>query len=216
MHFKGIIFDLDGTLIDSLDDIANSMNTVLQQHGFPTHEIQAYKYFIGNGLRNLVQKTLPANQQDEDMVTICFTKLVELYRTNCINKTKPYEGIADLLDALVSQNLKISVFSNKADELTKKIVETLLPDWDFEVVIGLSVEAHKKPNPYVALQISQKTGIPPGEIIYVGDSGTDMQTANNAGMFAVGALWGFRSKEELTSNGAKHLLNHPMDLIQLL
>lgn len=216
MHFKGIIFDLDGTLIDSLEDIADSMNSVLLQHGFPAHEILAYKHFIGNGLRNLVQKTLPANQQDDDLVNRCHTMMVELYRTNCINKTKPYEGISDLLDALVSRNLKISVFSNKADELTKKIVESLLPDWDFEAVTGLSVEAYKKPNPFVALQISEKTGIPPGEIIYIGDSGTDMQTANNAGMYAVGALWGFRSKEELSSNGAKYLINHPMDLIQLV
>jgi phosphoglycolate phosphatase len=216
MNFKGVIFDLDGTLVDSLEDLADSMNTVLQNFSFPTHPLEAYKHFIGNGIRNLVYKTLPEANRDEGTIDTCFNLMIEVYRGNCLNKTKPYDGIPGLLDALVSRNIKLAVFSNKADEFTRKMVQTLLPGWKFEAVVGFSAEAYKKPNPFVALQISEKFGIGPGEIIYVGDSGTDMLTANNAGMYATGALWGFRSREELLSNGAKLVINKPLDLLAVL
>jgi phosphoglycolate phosphatase len=216
MKFKGVIFDLDGTLVNSLEDIADSMNTILQNHNFPIHSLQSYKHFIGNGIRNLVYKTVPDENRNETTINECYDLMIEEYRTNAINKTKPYDGITGLLDELVSRNIKLAVFSNKADEFTKNIVHTLLPEWKFEAIVGFSVDAHKKPNPFVALQISQKFGVSPEEIIYVGDSGVDMQTANNAGMYAVGALWGFRTKEELTSNGAMYLINKPWDLLKIL
>jgi len=216
MNFKGVIFDLDGTLVNSLEDLADSMNTVLRDHNFPTHALPAYKHFIGNGIRNLVYKTLPEANKDETLIDTCYDLMIEVYRNNCVNKTKPYAGIAGLLDKLVSHNMKLAVFSNKADEFTRKIVLTLLPDWNFEAIVGLSVDTYKKPNPFVALQISEKFGVNAEDIIYVGDSGTDMQTANNAGMYAVGALWGFRTEEELTSNGAKYLISNPLDLMEIL
>ncbi|MFA6335142.1 MAG: HAD family hydrolase [Bacteroidales bacterium] len=216
MKFKGVIFDLDGTLVNSLEDLADSMNIVLQNYNLPTHDLQAYKYLIGNGIRNLVRRALPESDSEEELINKCFNSMIEVYRNNCINKTKPYIGIVDLLDELVSRQMKLAVLSNKADELTKKIVSDLLPNWNFEAITGLSNEANKKPNPFGALQISEKSGVRPEKIIYVGDTGIDMQTANNAGMYAVGALWGFRTKEELISNGAKYLLNHPLDLIQIL
>jgi len=215
MDFKAVIFDLDGTLVNSLEDLADSMNSVLQNCNFLTHEIQAYKHFVGNGIRDLVCKALPEANKDLELIDKCYNMMIEVYRNNCVNKTKPYDGIVELLDELILHNMKLAVFSNKADEFAKKIVLTLLPNWNFEAIIGLSTEAHKKPNPLGALQISEKLGIIPEEIIYVGDSGIDMQTANNAGMYAAGALWGFRTKEELTSNGAKYLLSHPSDLIRV-
>lgn len=216
MKFKGVIFDLDGTLVNSLEDLADSMNTVLQQFSFPTHELPDYKHFIGNGIRNLVYKTLPQENRNEATINECYDMMIEEYRANAINKTKPYDGITGLLDELVSRNIKLAVFSNKADEFTKNIVHTLLPEWKFEAIVGFSTEAYKKPNPFVALQIGGKFGVSTEEIIYVGDSGIDMQTANNAGMFAVGALWGFRTQEELTSNGAMYLINKPLDLLKIL
>jgi len=216
MHFKGVIFDLDGTLVDSLEDLADSMNSILQKFNFPIHVHSAYKYFIGNGIRNLVFKSLPEANRDEATINECFNLMIEVYRNNAVNKTKPYDGINELLDELVSRKMKLAVFSNKADEFTKNIILTLLPKWNFEAIVGLSTEAHKKPNPFVALQISEKLRIRPEDMIYVGDSGTDMQTANNAGMYAVGALWGFCSKEELTANGAKYLIDNPMELIKIL
>jgi len=216
MKFKGIIFDLDGTLVNSLGDIADSMNNVLQRYGFPSHELQAYKHFIGNGMKNLVREALPESSKDEELIIRCYGSMMEEYRNNCINKTQPYDGIVELLNELATFKMKLAVFSNKDHELTKKVVKALLPNWNFEVVIGFSAKIPRKPNPLGALLISQQLGIDPENLIYVGDTDVDMQTANSAGTYAVGALWGFRTKEELTSNGAKYLLNHPLELIKML
>ena len=133
-----------------------------------------------------------------------------------LNKTRPYDGIGELLDKLVSRRIKLAVFSNKSDDFTKHIVSSLLSNWNFEAVIGLSNEAHKKPNPLMAIKISQIFDLSPDEIVYVGDSAVDMQTANKAGMYAVGVLWGYQGREELLANGAQRLLNHPWDLLNIL
>jgi phosphoglycolate phosphatase len=215
MDFKGVVFDLDGTLVNSLDDIADSMNAVLQGRGFPVHEVDAYKMFIGNGIRNLVRVTLPESNRDEPTTAACHEQMVELYERNCLNKTKPYDGIIELLNELQARGLKLSVFSNKADAFTNRIVRALLPDC-FEIVLGLRPDAPKKPDPWGALHIAEKLGLRPGEFLYIGDSNIDMQTAGNAGMVPVGALWGFRSREELLAGGAEHLIAHPMDLLKLL
>jgi phosphoglycolate phosphatase len=217
MKFEGVLFDLDGTLIDSLDDLADSMNTVLQNNHFPTHETEAYRQFIGGGLRNLVRMVLSnAYKENEELVNRCLASMVEIYNENCMNKTRPYEGIPELLDELASRRMKLSILSNKNDALSKKIVQTLLPQWKFEYIVGLTTEALKKPNPAEALRISRGLDILPENMLYVGDSGIDMQTAKNAGMYAAGALWGFRSKEELLVNGARVVLDHPSGLISLL
>ncbi|WP_291099882.1 MULTISPECIES: HAD family hydrolase [unclassified Flavobacterium] len=215
MKFKGVIFDLDGTLVNSLEDIADAMNSVLQDLNYPTHSYDDYQYFIGSGLRNLVGKSLPSTHNNENQIEKCLNLMVEIYRDACTHKTKPYDGIVELLDFLISRNMKLSVFSNKSDELTKKIVADLFPNF-FDAAVGLSIESLKKPNPFEAIEISKSLGLNPEEIIFVGDSGIDMQTATNANMFAVGVLWGYRPKEELISNGAKYLLSHPLDLIPIL
>ena len=215
MKFKGVIFDLDGTLVNSLEDIADAMNKVLQELDFPTHSYEDYQYFIGSGLRNLVSKSLPSSQNNESQIEVCLNLMIAIYRNACTNKTKPYPGIVELLDYLISINMKLSVFSNKSDELTKKIVADLFPNY-FKTAVGLSTESLKKPNPFEALEISKNLGLKPEEMIFVGDSGIDMQTATNANMHAIGVLWGYRPEEELIANGAKHLLNYPLDLIPLL
>lgn len=214
--FKGIIFDLDGTLVNSLEDLADSMNMVLQQYNFPSHEIQDYKQLTGKGIRNLVCNALPQGHHDNELINNCFDSMMDVYRKNCIQKTKPYDGILELLNELAVRKMKIAVFSNKADEFTKKIVMEVFSMWNFNEIVGLVDEADRKPNPKSAILISKKLGINPENMIYVGDTGIDMQTANNAGMYAVGALWGFRTKEELISNGAKSVIKNPIDLIQLL
>ena len=215
MKFKGIIFDLDGTLVNSLEDIANAMNSVLIDLDYPTHSYEEYQYFIGSGLRNLVSKSLPEHHNNETQIERCYQLMVEVYSDNCTNQTNPYNGIIELLDYLIAHNIKLSVFSNKSDELTKKIVAALFPGY-FNPVVGLSIESLKKPNPFEALEISKTLGLQPEEMIFVGDSGIDMQTATNANMFAVGVLWGFRPEEELIANGANQILKHPSDLIQIL
>lgn len=215
MKFKGIIFDLDGTLINSLEDIADSMNKVLQDLNYPTHSYDVFQYFIGSGLRNTVTKALPASNNSDDQIEICFERMVKVYSENCTLKTKPYEGIIELLDNLVSKNIKLAVFSNKADELTKKITGEIFPEY-FDASVGLSVESLKKPNPFEAIAISEKWGLKAEEIIFIGDSEIDMQTAVNANMFAVGVTWGYRTEEELIASGAKLVINHPSDLIKTL
>lgn len=215
MKFKGIIFDLDGTLVNSLEDISDAMNTVLTSLNYPTHTYDTYQYFIGSGLRNLVSKALPASNNTEIEVENCFNAMVIEYREVCTLKTKPYNGIVELLDNLTSQNIKLAVFSNKADELTKKIAAEIFPDY-FDSAVGLSTEALKKPNPFEAIEISKNWNIKPEEILFVGDSDIDMQTAINANMFPVGVSWGYRTEEELKASGAKVVINSPLDLIEVL
>lgn len=215
MNFKAVIFDLDGTLVNSLQDIADSMNIVLKSYNFPTHSYKEHQSFIGSGIRSLVSKSLPVTHNNEKQIDSCFNAMIEVYRDHCTHKTKPYDGIIELLDNLKSRDIKISVLSNKADEFTKKITHALFPNY-FDPVIGLSIEAHKKPNPFGAVEISKTLRLKPEEIIYIGDTGIDMQTANNANMFAIGVLWGFRPKEELILNGAKYLLSNPLDLIKII
>ena len=215
MKYKAVIFDLDGTLVNSIEDISDAMNSVLQNHNYPTHSYKAYGNFIGSGIRNLVQKALPPTHNNEEKVTTCFDAMMNVYRNQCIHKTKPYDGIIELLDTLKSRQLKLGVFSNKADEFTKKVTLALLPNY-FDSIDGLTIESHKKPNPIKAIQISRNLGIKPEDIIFVGDSGIDMQTANNANMYAVGVSWGFKPKEELIADGAKLVLNNPLELIDVL
>ncbi|RED44091.1 phosphoglycolate phosphatase [Winogradskyella eximia] len=215
IKFKAVIFDLDGTLVNSLQDIADAMNTVLKSYNYPTHSYEKHQSFIGSGIRSLVSKSLPLAHNDEQQVERCLHAMIEVYRDNCTNKTTPYDGIIELLDNLVSRDIKLSVLSNKADELTKKITHALFPNY-FDPVIGLTSELLKKPNPFTVIEIAKNLGIKAEEIIYVGDTGIDMQTATNANMYAVGVLWGYRPKEELVANGAQYILSHPLDIMKLI
>ena len=215
MKYKGIIFDLDGTLVNSLEDISDAMNIVLKGLNYPTHTYDTYQYFIGSGLRNLVSKALPSSNNKEEQIEICFEMMIQEYRKICTLKTKPYEGILELLDNLTSQNIKLAVFSNKADELTKKIASEIFPN-HFDTAVGLSTEELKKPNPFEALEISRKWNFKPEEILFVGDSDIDMQTAQNANMFPVGVSWGYRTEEELKTSGAKLVINNASELIEIL
>jgi phosphoglycolate phosphatase len=213
MNYKGVIFDLDGTLANTLADIAGSMNRVLHKHGFPTHRIQDYKYLIGRGLENLVSSSLPSEHRQDSLVADCLTAMADDYRHNCLVKTRLYDGIEALLGNLLAKGIKMGIFSNKADELTQIIVRSLLPSFPFQKIIGARPDIAKKPDPAGALLISREMGIEPENIIYMGDSDVDMITATKAGMLAVGVLWGFRTGAELKENGASVLLKSPGELL---
>lgn len=215
-NFRAVIFDLDGTLINSLHDIADSMNRVLESKGFQTHHYDAYRYFVGRGLRVLVGRTLPEELRTEEMITDLYSGLVKDYKENCLGKTVLYEGISELLDALNKKPLKLAILSNKADEITQKITNDLVPLWPFEIILGSKAEFPRKPDPTSALLISQQLGVSPNEILYVGDTGVDMTTAVAAGMYPVGVTWGFRTKEELLEHGAKAIIDKPLELLDLL
>jgi len=210
---KGVIFDLDGTLANSIEDIADSMNQVLEENNFPTHDYATYKTFVGRGIRTLVEKSLPLENRDAKEIENNFDRMMQVYDENCIVKTCLYPGIKDLLNTLSERGIKISVFSNKANELTQKVVKVLLADWKLEYVLGAGGDIPRKPDPKGAILISEKMGIDPSELMYIGDSGVDMATAQNSGMHAVGVLWGFRDMEELLTNGAQTILEKPMDLM---
>jgi len=215
MEYKGVIFDLDGTLADTLTDIASSMNRVLRAHGYPVHPEEDYKLLVGKGLDNLVRQSLPADSGLPAIVSTCLAEMIEDYEANCLVSTCLYDGIPELLRELTVLGKPFSLFSNKAEPLTHKIVNHLLGDVRFVRVMGARPGYPKKPDPAGALLISDEMGIPPGNLVYMGDSDVDMMTANRAGMFPVGVLWGFRSGEELMANGAAALLNKPGELLAL-
>jgi phosphoglycolate phosphatase len=216
MIFKGIIFDLDGTLADTLSDIAGSMNRVLRTHGYPEHPAEDYKLLVGRGLDNLVMQSLPAIARSPEVISVCLAEMTEDYNDNCLVNTCLYAGIKELLLELSLRNLKLAVFSNKAEPLTHKIVTYLLGGIRFERVMGARPDFPKKPDPAGALFICEQMGIPPQTVIYMGDSDVDMMTALRAGMYGVGVLWGFRTREELQANGAKVLLKRPAELIRII
>ena len=216
MKYKAVIFDLDGTLLNTIDDIANSVNSVLEKSGFPVHSTEEIKYFVGTGFYNLIRLALPEKNRDDGTIKKLVEMLREEYNTRWNQYTKPYDGIAELLDELTKRNVKKAVLSNKADNFTKIIVAQLLPQWQFEVVWGERPDVPKKPDPTAALEIADMLNISPDEFILLGDSSYDIQTGVAAGMFAVGALWGFRTADELKSAGADALIEKPLDLLKLL
>ncbi|MEW6184350.1 MAG: HAD family hydrolase [Thermodesulfobacteriota bacterium] len=216
MKPAALIFDLDGTLLDTLDDLADSMNLVLKRFGFPGHPPEAYKYFVGDGMEVLVQRALPITHRDQATISRCFSAMREEYALRWKTKTKPYPGIPDLLDALSQKRWPLTILSNKPHDSSRMVVAELLPRWDFRLVLGARPSVPKKPDPAGALEIAEKLGVSPEGFVYLGDTGTDMLTATRAGMFPVGVLWGFRQAEELKENGAKILLEKPLDLLGYL
>lgn len=214
--YKAVLFDLDGTLINSLHDIADSMNRVLEKKGYQTHDYDAYRYFIGRGLYNLVGRTLPESEKTEQNIRNLYQELLRDYEVNLLQKTVLYRGIPELLDELVAKGIKLTILSNKADNFTKKIAAELLKTWPFEVVLGSGDNVPRKPDPTGAMMVCEALQLKPSDFLYIGDTSTDMQTACAAGMYPVGVTWGFRTKEELLENGAKTIIDKPMELLELL
>lgn len=214
--YKAVLFDLDGTLINSLHDIADSMNRVLEKKGYQTHDYDAYRYFIGRGLYNLVGRTLPEAEKTEQNIRNLYQELLRDYEVNLLQKTILYRGIPELLDALTSKNIRLTILSNKADHFTKKIAAELLKSWPFEVVLGSGDNVPRKPDPTGALMVCGALQLQPSDFLYIGDTSTDMLTANAAGMYPVGVTWGFRTRDELLENGAKTIIDKPLELLELL
>lgn len=216
MSYKAVLFDLDGTLLDTLADIADAANHALRSLGFPEHPTESFKYFIGDGVQTLVKRMLPADRCDTATLAECAGLMREEYGRRWAATTRPYAGIPELLDALTTRGIRMAVLSNKPHELTTLCVARLLPGWKFTVVLGEGSTVPRKPDPAGAREIARRLGIAPGEVVYLGDTSTDMQTAVDAGMFPVGALWGFRTAEELTASGAQVLAERPLDLLEIL
>jgi phosphoglycolate phosphatase len=210
------LFDLDGTLLDTIEDIAEAVNQVLAHNHFPVHSVADYKQMVGLGLEQLIFDVLPAYARDEATLKRLLADAGDAYAARWRNHTRPFPGVVALLQALKARGLKTAVLSNKPHRFTQQCVDTLLPGGVLDVVMGAQAHLPKKPAPDGALKISEQLGVLPERVLYVGDSGTDMQTAKAAGMFAVGVTWGFRAVEELKAQGADAIIHKPEELLSLL
>ncbi|SHJ69654.1 phosphoglycolate phosphatase [Anaerobranca californiensis DSM 14826] len=215
MTFKGIFFDLDGTLINSIDDIADSVNIALKDNGFPIHGREKYFKFVGNGMKKLVERALPLDVPKETILAV-YEQVKTEYSKRWNKKTAPYPKIDNLLKELQRKNIIIGILSNKPHDFTEQVVKHYFSEFDFAFVQGAEEPFPHKPDPKLALHIVKKLKLYSQEIIYVGDSDVDMQTAVNANFYPVGVSWGFRSKEELWENGAKFVVDDPMEILALL
>ncbi|HBI14552.1 MAG TPA: HAD family hydrolase [Desulfobulbaceae bacterium] len=216
MQHKAVIFDLDGTLLDTLDDLAASGNRVLAAAGMPVHPEDRYRFFVGDGLQVLIERIVPPDRRDPEQLAALVEAFREDYGRNWDVHTRLYEGVAFLLSALQEEGLAINVLSNKPDDFTRLCVSRYLHAWSFREILGQRPGMARKPDPAGALYIADKLGLPPSAFLYLGDTGTDMQTAVSAGMHAVGALWGFRTAEELLASGAADLAGQPLDVLRLM
>jgi phosphoglycolate phosphatase len=216
MAYKAVIFDLDGTLLDTLEDLADSANRVLRAQGLPDHPVDAYRYFVGDGLATLIRRITPEESRTDELLDRLFHAFKEDYGRNWHNKSRMYEGIDTMLDGLTRGGLRLSVLSNKPHEFTRVCVQRFLAGWTFDPVLGARPEVPRKPDPSGAIEIAGLMQLDPSEILYMGDTATDMKTAKGASMFAVGALWGFRTAEELTESGADRLIADPRELLELI
>lgn len=212
---RAVIFDLDGTLVNSLDDLADAVNEALAAQGFSVHPTDAYRFFVGDGMETLVQRALPQDASPEAVRAVA-EDVRRIYSVHWARKSRPYAGILAVLKELCAAGLPVCVLSNKPHEFTELVVQRFFPDIPFRRVLGSPPGGKAKPEPRMALGIAEALGVRPDAVWLVGDSRTDMDTAAAAGMVPVGVLWGFRPKEELERHGARYLVEHPADLPALL
>lgn len=213
--YKAVIFDLDGTLTNTLADIAAAMNRALRLHGLPEWQQDAYRYLVGNGAKVLSERCVRDRQELAPAVRQTYQAY---YETHNLVQTKPYDGVPEMLAALAARGLRLAVLSNKPDADTKAVVRHFFPDVPFAAVRGQVEGVPVKPDPAGALAVAAELGVQPAECLYLGDTDVDMRTAAAAGMYPIGALWGFRTAEELQSSGARHIARtpaHVMDCVQM-
>jgi phosphoglycolate phosphatase len=215
VNARALIFDLDGTLLDTLDDIAFSMNAALKSFGAPQQPVQEYKRFVGQGLDVLAWRVLPEDRRDDETVKQCVGAMRAVYAGRWAHSTRPYHGIIEMLGSLKRRAIPMAVFSNKAHDFTVRIVTHFFGTETFYSILG-GGKFPFKPDPAGALFLAGELKVSPKDILYIGDSDIDMHTATNAGMYPVGVTWGFRSRQELMENGALVLIDRPEELITLI
>ena len=216
IRYAAVLFDLDGTLLDTLEDLADSANMVLERMGCPVHPIDPYRYFVGDGVEMLGARALPENRRTENDIGRFVELMREIYAEHQTDKTRPYDGVHEMLTGLSSRGLTMTIYSNKPDGPSKSIVAALLGEYDFAVVRGALPGFPKKPHPAGALAVAEEIGVAPSEFLYLGDTSIDMKTAAGAGMYAVGAEWGFRDAKELRESGAAVVVKDPREVLRLL
>ncbi len=212
---KTIIFDLDGTLLDTLADLADSANYTMEQMGYQTYPLESYRYFVGNGVPKLLERCLPEDKRTEENISAARKLFSEYYNIHFADKTRPYDGVNELLENLKKSGVKMAVASNKSDEFTQSIVKRFFGNV-FDIVQGGKADVPKKPAPDIAFGIMERLGAIPENTYFAGDSNVDMYTAKNARLTAIGCLWGFRTKEELLDSGANFLAEKSSDIYDII
>ena len=209
-----VIFDLDGTLLNTLGDLRAATNHALEVRGLPPNSMEEIRQFIGNGIRLLICRAMPEGTPEAE-IDAALDDFKAYYAAHIHDRTVPYDGIPQLLTALRKRGIKVAVLSNKIDSASQQLIEYFFPG-KTDVVFGEHVGVPRKPDPTSCRMVMQQLGVQPEQVLYVGDSGTDMQTAKNAGLYAVGVTWGFRSKEVLLEYGADVLVHRPEQILQIL
>ena len=215
-RLRAVLFDLDGTLLDTLRDLAESTNAALVELGFAEHPVDAYRTFVGEGMTELMRRTLPVAARDARTIERGVAVLKRHYSTRWSQYSRPYDGVPGLLDGLVARGVRAAIISNKADEFTQLIAAHYFGRWPLAAVRGSRPPAPLKPDPTVALEVVATLGVAPAAAAFVGDTRVDMETAVAAGMVPIGVLWGFRDAEELRTSGARHLVAKPNDILSLV
>lgn len=211
---KLIIFDLDGTLLDTIGDLAAATNFALRAFGFPEHPEEAFRFFVGNGIYKLIERALPEGRRSADEVSMVKHEFLKYYQLHGEEQTRPYPGISELLALLHAKGYKLAVASNKYHEGTTTLVRYFFPEIEFEGVLGQREGVPVKPSRAIVDELREKAGVTPAETLYVGDSGVDAATALNAGVDFVGVLWGFRPRAELEAAGARHFALTATDILK--
>ena len=214
---QAVIFDLDGTLADTIGDIGAAVNSLLAERGYAQHDLDVYKLMVGNGFANLMRRALPDEVvSDPDLFSSLTREAAARYAAGALATTRPFQGVAELLEALSARGIPCAVLSNKPDPMTKTMIASLFPAVGFLAVLGDRPGVPRKPDPSEARAIAASSGIPVERWAFVGDSGVDMETGASAGMTPFGASWGYRSVDELLENGASAILRTPADLLRYL
>ena len=211
-----VIFDLDGTLLNTIEDLGHAANYALEKNGLATHTLASYPFFVGNGVRRLITRVLPEEHRDDATIDKLLKDFREFYDEHCCDCTKPYPGMPELLRDLSDQGVQMAVASNKYDAAVQKIINHYFGDIDFVAIEGQKEGVNVKPDPSVVFAILAKARVPKREVLYVGDSGVDMETARRACVDSVGVTWGFRPEKELVESLAGTIIHQPNDILGLI
>ena len=214
---KAVLFDLDGTLVDTLGDLAISVNHVLEKHGHPTHEKEKFKILAGNGNEVMIRRALPEEySKDRDYVLSLRQEFYDYYKNHCADVSQVYNGINELLKELKEKGILVSIVTNKAQVMTDVLVPKLMDKTIFSAIIGQRDNVPTKPEPHMPFLAMTEMDVNPDECLFVGDSNTDIETALNSGNIPVGVLWGFRSEEELRGAGARYIVKTPKEIVNII
>jgi phosphoglycolate phosphatase len=216
MMIQAAIFDLDGTLLDTLQDIAEATNEVLCSLGFAPHPVSAYRLFVGDGIEALAHRVLPPDRRADKTIASVVSLLRKGFLKRGGQNVTPYGGIPEIVEQFKLEGIALAILSNKPDDAAQKSVKQCFPKASFEIVVGAREAAPKKPDPAQALHIASVLSVSPEHTLFIGDTHIDMQTARNARMVAVGVLWGFRPADDLICHGAQILVKNPSDLHYLI